>query len=211
MQQTGEGYPLTYSVDYPDRSLNRLSTLFRLPAALPVLFLATLLTGTGDRAWIGQHTFGVASGGVALLFFPVAVMLLFRRKYPRWWFDWNRELIRFLNRIAAYLLLMDDRYPSTDEQQAVHLELDYPDAQGLTRWLPIFKLFLALPHYLVLIALHLAGLACAIAAWLVILFTGRYPRALFDFIEGVLRWNNRVIAYMALLSTDRYPPFSLRP
>ena len=210
MQQTGEGYPLTYSVDYPDRPLNRLSTLFRLPAALPILFLATLLTGTGDRAWIGQHTFGVASGGVALLLFPVAVMLLFRRRYPRWWFDWNRELIRFLNRIAIYLTLMDDRYPSTEEQQAVHLELEYPDAMQLSRWQPFVKWLLVIPHYLVLAVLQLAGLACALGAWLAILFTGRYPRRLFDFIEGVFRWNNRVIAYMALLTTDRYPPFSLR-
>jgi hypothetical protein len=205
-----ELYPLTFSVDYPERSLNRLSTLFRLPAALPILFLATLLTGTGDRAWIGQHTFGVASGGVALLLFPVAVMLLFRRKYPRWWFDWNRELLRFLNRIAAYLLLMEDRYPSTDEQQSVRLELGYPDAHGLSRWLPWVKWLLALPHYIVLVVLHLAGLVCAVVAWIAILFTGRYPRSLFDFIEGVLRWNNRVVAYMALLTTDRYPPFSLR-
>jgi len=209
-QHSGGGYPLTFSVDYPERPLNRLSTLLRLPAALPILFLTTLLTGTGDSAWIGQHTFGVASGGVALLLFPVAVMLLFRRKYPRWWFDWNRELIRFLNRIAIYLTLMDDRYPSTEEQQAVHLELEYPDAGRLSRWQPFVKWLLAIPHYLVLVVLHLAGLACAVVAWLAILFTGRYPRPLFDFIEGIFRWNNRVIAYMALLTTDRYPPFSLR-
>jgi hypothetical protein len=209
-QHSSGGYPLTFSVDYPERPLNRLSTLLRLPAALPILFLATLLTGTGDRAWIGQHTFGVASGGVALLLFPVAVMLLFRRKYPRWWFDWNRELIRFLNRIAIYLTLMDDRYPSTEEQQAVHLDLEFPDAGRLSRWQPFVKWLLAIPHYLVLVMLHLAGLACAVVAWLAILFTGRYPRPLFDFIEGIFRWNNRVIAYMALLTTDRYPPFSLR-
>jgi hypothetical protein len=203
-------YPLTFSVDYPDRDLNRLSSFFRLFTAIPVLLLFSLLTGTGDRAWIGDHTAGVASSGVALLLVPVAVMLLIRRTYPRWWFDWNRELVRFVNRIFAYLLLMDDRYPSTQDQQAIRLEFAFPDEKKLNRFLPLVKWILALPHYIVLLVLHLGAFFCAIAAWFAILFTGRYPLPLFDFVEGVLRWNNRVAAYMALLITDRYPPFSLR-
>jgi hypothetical protein len=205
-------YPLSFSVDYPDRQLNRLSTFLRLFAALPVLILLSLLTGTGDRAWLGgQHTAGVASGGVALLVAPVAVMLLVRRKYPGWWFEWNRELIRFVNRIGVYLALMDDSYPSTDERQAVHLNLERPDGTGLNRFLPLVKWLLAFPHYIVLLVLHIAALVCVVIAWVAILIRGRYPRRLFDFVEGVFRWNNRVVAYMALLATDRYPPFSLKP
>jgi hypothetical protein len=203
-------YPVRFSVDYPNRPLNRVSTLFRLLAAIPVLIMLTLLTGTGDRAWIGEHTAGVASGGVALLLVPVAVAVLVRRKYPRWWFDWNRELIRFLNRIGVYLVLMDDRYPSLDEQQSVHLEIDYPDPRELNRVLPLIKWLLAIPHYVALLFLHLAVIVCAVVAWFAVVFTGRYPRPLFDFVEGVFRWNNRVAGYMALLVTDRYPPFSLR-
>lgn len=191
--------------------MNRLTSALRMPAAIPILLLLSLLSGTGDRAWIGDRTAGVASGGVALLLVPVAAMLLFRRRYPRWWFEWNREFTRFFNRIAVYLLLMDDRYPSTEDEQSVQLEFEHPDAAELNRVLPLFKWILALPHYVVLTLLHLAVLAAAVGAWFAILLTGRYPRRIFDFVEGVLRWNNRVVAYMALLITDRYPPFSLKP
>jgi hypothetical protein len=137
-------------------------------------------------------------------------MLLFRQKSPRWWFDGNLELLRFANRVAAYLALMDDRYPSTDDHQAVHLEVPYPDAtRDLTRWLPLVKWFLALPHALVLIVVNLAAVVAVIAAWVAILATGRYPRGLFSFVEGVIRWNNRVVGYAVILVTDRYPPFRL--
>ena len=139
-------------------------------------------------------------------------MLLFRKKYPRWWYDWNLQLTRFSNRIAVYFALMDDRYPSTDEEQAVHLDFPYPDAgHDLSQGLPLVKWLLAIPHYIVLIVLTISALVAAIFAWFAILFTGRYPRSLFDFIEGVIRWHNRVGAYAFLLITDRYPPFSLQP
>jgi hypothetical protein len=138
-------------------------------------------------------------------------MILFRQKYPRWWFEWNRELLRFTNRVAVYLALMDDRYPATDAEQAVHLDFPYPDApRDLNRWLPLVKWLLAIPHVVVLIFLHIAVLIVVIIAWFAILFTGRYPRGLFDFVEGVFRWNNRVVAYAFILVTDRYPPFRLR-
>ena len=136
-------------------------------------------------------------------------MLLFRRKYPGWWFDWNLELTRFTTRISAYLLLLDDRYPSTDDHQSVHLDLERPDGNALSRWLPLVKWLLAIPHYIVLFALSIGAFFVVIYAWFAILFTGRYPRWAFDYNVGVMRWALRVEAYALLLTTDRYPPFSL--
>ena len=139
-------------------------------------------------------------------------MILFRQKYPRWWFDWNLELQRFSNRVGVYMALMNDRYPSTTDHQSVHLHYDYPDvAVDLNRWLPLVKWFLAIPHYVVLFFLDIAAVVAVIVTWFAILFTGRYPKGLFDFVEGVIRWNNRVVAYALTLVTDRYPPFSLAP
>jgi hypothetical protein len=163
----------------------------------------------GGYGW-GAVTFGGEVGGT--LFIGVLLMILFRQKYPRWWFDWNRELLRFSNRVGAYLLLLDDRYPSTDEQQYVRLEFEYPDVpRDLNRWLPLVKWFLAIPHYVVLFFLDLGVVLAVIGAWFAILFTGRYPRGIFDFVVGVMRWTNRVSAYAFLLVTDRYPPFRLAP
>jgi hypothetical protein len=208
----GDGYPLTFSVDYPDRSLNRLSTAFRIFAIIPIAILAATLEGGSFAFHAGGAGTRSAAGGIGILVIPVLLMLLFRKKYPRWWYDWNLQLTRFTNRIAIYFALMDDRYPSTDEQQAVHLEFRYPNAeQDLSRGLPLIKWLLAIPHYIALFFLTIGALFAAIVAWFVILFTGRYPPPLFDFIEGVIRWHNRVGAYAFLLITDRYPPFSLRP
>jgi hypothetical protein len=203
----GHGYPLTFSVDYPDRALNRLTTAFRIFTAIPIVILATTVEG----GHVGIGSGGYAGGGIGVLTIPLILMLLFRRKYPRWWYDWNLQLTRFSNRIAAYLVLMDDRYPSTDEEQAVRVDFPYPDAErDLSRGLPLVKWLLAIPHYVVLLFLSIGALFAALFAWFAILFTGRYPRSLFDYIEGVLRWHNRVGAYAFLLITDRYPPFSLR-
>jgi hypothetical protein len=208
----GHEYPLTYSVDYPDRSLDRLSTAFRIFAIIPIAILAGTIEGGGFGSQAGGEGVRYAGGGIGILVIPVLLMLLFRKKYPRWWYDWNLQLSRFSNRIVAYLALMDDRYPSTDEQQAVRLEFPYPDAEhDLSRGLPLVKWLLAIPHYVVLFFLSIGALFAAIFAWFAILFTGRYPPSLFEFIEGVLRWHNRVGAYAFLLITDRYPPFSLRP
>ena len=150
------------------------------------------------------------NSGLGLLFIPVLLMLLFRRKYPRWWFDWNLELLRFAFRVLAYFWLLRDEYPATDEEQAVHLDIDYPDAQqDLNRWLPLVKWFLAIPHYIILIPLSIVALLCIIVAWLAILFTGRYPRDLFNLVVGVDRWWLRVDAYAFILVTDQYPPFRL--
>ncbi len=202
-------YPLAYEVDYPDRPLNRLTTFFRPLVALPILIVLGAISGSGGQAGAGESSATIAVGGAGLLFVPPLLMLLFRQKYPRWWFDWNLELLRFVNRVGAYLALLDDRYPSTDDQQAVHLDFAYPDAARLNRWLPLVKWFLAIPHVIVLAFLYLGVLFAVIGAWLVILLTGRYPRALFDFVTGVIRWHNRVVAYALILVTDSYPPFRL--
>jgi hypothetical protein len=205
-------YPVTFDVTYPDRSLNRVSTFFRVFMVIPIAILLATITGfSSDFDQAGEHAGTIAVSGVGLLFLPVLLMLLFRKKYPRWWFDWNLNLQRFVNRITAYFLLMDDRYPSTDEDQAVRLTYSYPDAEReLGRGMPLVKWLLAIPHYIVLFFLQIGVLFAAIGAWVAILFTGRYPRGLFDFIEGVLRWHNRVVGYAFTLVTDRYPPFSLR-
>jgi hypothetical protein len=205
-------YPLTFSVDYPDRDLDRLSTAFRILTVIPIAILAATIEGGSYGAQAGGASARYAGGGIGVLVLPVLLMLLFRQKYPRWWCDWNLQLARFTTRITVYLALMDDRYPSTDDQQAVHLDFPYPDAENdLNRGLPLVKWLLAIPHYVVLVFLSIGAFFAAIFAWFAILFTGRYPRSVFDYIEGVLRWYNRVGAYAFLLITDRYPPFSLRP
>jgi hypothetical protein len=205
-------YPLTYSVDYPDRELNRLTTFFRLFTVIPIaIVLAAVSGGTYNIDWGGANdaaTTIAASGGFLLL--APLLMILFRKKYPRWWFDWNRELARFTARVHVYFSLLTDQYPSTDEQQSVHLEIVYPDAENdLARGMPLVKWLLAIPHYIVLLFLGIAAFVSVIIAWFAILFTGRYPRSLFDFVVGVYRWFLRVDAYAFLLVTDRYPPFSL--
>jgi Domain of unknown function (DUF4389) len=206
---TGTGYPVQFSVEYPDRDLNRLTTAFRIILAIPILIVAGTIDGETYGA-AGEHGWAIGAGGGGLVILAPLLMILFRQKYPRWWFDWNLELQRFSSRIGVFLALMDDRYPSTDERQAVTLDFPYPDAKrDLNRWLPLVKWLLAIPHYIVLIFLWLAAVVAVIVAWFAILFTGRYPRGLFDFVVGVGRWTNRVIAYAFVLVTDQYPPFSL--
>ena len=208
------GYPVQFSVDYPNRPLSRLSTAFRLILVIPIAIVLSAVNGWVLYVTVPSHSYGVtaipAGAGGALVFGPL-LMILFRRKYPRWWFDWNLELQRFSNRVGIYFALMDDRYPATD-QQSMHLDYTYPDAErDLNRWLPLVKWFLAIPHYIVLFFLDIAAFIMAIVAWFAILFTGRYPRGVFDFVEGVFRWHNRVIGYALTLVTDRYPPFRLAP
>jgi len=207
MQQ--EAYPVRFTVDYPDRPLDRLTTGFRIFVAIPIVIVLGTVSG-GSWEWSYENTRSAAAGAGGLLFFGPLLLILFRQKYPRWWFDWNLELQRFGNRVGAYLALMDDRYPATDQHQSVHLDYPYPDAQrDLNRWLPLVKWLLAIPHYIVLFFLDIAALVVVIVAWFAILFTGRYPRGMFDFVEGVIRWHNRVVAYALVLVTDRYPPFRL--
>jgi len=208
--EAGTSYPVQFDVEYPDRELNRLTTGFRIFMAIPIAIVLGTLGGE-STAYAGDHWQAGATFGGLVTFTPL-LLILFRQKYPRWWFDWNLELLRFQNRIGAYLALLNDQYPSTDEHQSVRLELPYPDAkQDLNRWLPLVKWLLAIPHYIVLAFLWLAALFVIVFAWFAILFTGRYPRGLFEFVVGVGRWTNRVTAYAFVLVTDQYPPFSLSP
>ena len=209
-----DAYPVSFAVDYPDRELNRLTTFFRIFTVIPIAIVMASIGGYTSGEWSADtsNTTTVVVGGTGLLFLPPLLMILFRQKYPRWWFDWNLELLRFSNRVGIYVALMDDRYPSTDEHQSVHLDAPYPDArEGLNRWLPLVKWLLAIPHYIVLAFLWLGALFAVIFAWFAILFTGRDPRGLFGYVEGVARWHNRVIGYSFILVTDAYPPFRLSP
>jgi len=205
-------HPVRFSVDYPDRELNRLSTAFRIFTVIPIAIVLGTIGGYSTQ-WgdaTGTST-TVAIGGTGLLAIPPLLMIVFREKYPRWWFDWNFELLSFVNRVGIYVALMDDRYRSTDEQQSVRLTLPYPGLRvDVNRWLPLVKWLLAIPHYVVLCVLYIGVFFAVIGAWFAILFTGRYPRGIFDFVEGVIRWHNRVVGYAFLMVTDEYPPFTLR-
>ncbi len=187
--ESAPSYPATLRIDYPDRDLNKLSTFLRIFYAIPIVIVLSLLPAALTAIFL---------------------LIVFRHKYPRWWFDFTQELARFGTRVGAYLALMTDEYPSTDEHQNVHLQLDYPNAkEDLNRWLPLVKWVLAIPHFIVLFFLGIAVFFSVIFAWFAILFTGRYPPSIFGFVEGFLRWALRVEAYAFFLTTDQYPPFSL--
>jgi hypothetical protein len=194
-------YPITFTIEYPDRELNRLTTAFRIVLLIPILVVIGMI-GEGSTMVIG------ASG---MLFLPIALLIVVRQKYPRWWYEFDLQLLRFTNRVVAYMALLRDEYPSTDEEQAVHLDMPYPDVQReLNRWAPLYKWFLAIPHFIVLAWLTVGAVIVVQIAWFAILLTGRYPRGLFDYVVGVLRWHNRVVGYAFTLVTDQYPPFSLK-
>ncbi|HEX2923018.1 MAG TPA: DUF4389 domain-containing protein [Chloroflexota bacterium] len=201
MAQIQPRYPVNLTVDYPEQ-LDRLTTLFRLFTVIPIAILLWLVYGA--RGYQAEY---VATG---FLFLPTLLMLLFRQKYPRWWFDWNVALVGFSLRVSSYGALLRDEYPSTDDEQSVHLNIPYPNAEtDLNRWLPLVKWLLAIPHYIVLVFLEIGVLVAIVVAWFAILITRRYPRALFDYVVGVFRWSIRVTAYAFLLTIDQYPPFTL--
>jgi hypothetical protein len=211
--KTDDLYPASLEIDYPQK-LDRVSSFFRILWAIPAMTILLLLTASGDNSFMNETGKEMSSNGSGItmgLFAATALVILFRQRYPRWWFDFVLELNRFTTRVGAYLFLLTDQYPSTVEKQSVHMDIVYPDVkQDLNRWLPIVKWLLALPHYIVLTILMIGVFVVVIIAWFAILFTGRYPRGLFDYVVGVARWNLRVSAYAFFLTTDQYPPFSLR-
>jgi hypothetical protein len=218
--ENSDEYAARLEIDYPEK-LNRVTTFFRPIWIIPIAIILSLILGAGetvtntvilneagDVVKTTRDTAGGLAGGLAA---ATGLMIIFRQRYPRWWFDFARELTRFGSRVGAYLFLLTDQYPSTVEEQSVHLEIDYPDVENdLNRWMPLIKWLLAIPHYIVLFFLGIAAFFVAIIAWFAILVTGQYPRDLFDFVVGVGRWGLRVAAYTSLLVTDRYPPFSLQ-
>ncbi len=212
MVTPAESYAARLDIDYPEE-LDRFTTFARLIWVIPIVIILSLLTATGNETVItetGEEIRTTGGGISAGLFLATMLMIVFRVRYPRWWFDFARELTRFGGRVAAYIFLLTDQYPSTVDEQSVHLEIDYPDVeQDLNRWLPLVKWLLAIPHYVVLVFLAVGAVVAWVIAWFAILFTGRYPRGLFDYVVGVGRWGLRVEAYAFLLVTDQYPPFSL--
>jgi hypothetical protein len=206
-------YPASLDIDYP-KKLNRVSSFFRIFWAIPILVIVTLISGSGSETYTneaGQKVVESGGGIAGGLFLATVLMLLFRQKYPKWWYDFNLEYNRFSTRVGAYLFLLTDKYPSTDEAQSVRLNLEYPNAKkDLNRWLPLVKWFWATPHYFVLAVLVLFAAVSTVFAWFAILFTGKYPKGLFDFVVGVGQWGLRVTAYAFLLTTDKYPPFSMK-
>ena len=210
-------YPARLTIDYQEK-LSRVTTIFRIILVIPILIILGILTSgsetviqTVDEAGeVVVDSVNTGFGIVGSLFLVTLLLILFRKRYPKWWFDFVLALNRFSLRISAYIALLTDKYPSTEDQQNIHLDLDYPNAQtDLKRGMPLVKWFLAIPHYVILFFLWIAVFVVVLIAWFAIIFTGRYPRGLFDFVVGVMRWTWRVQAYALLLATDKYPPFRL--
>jgi hypothetical protein len=202
-------YPINLKIDYSDYS-DRLKTFFRIILVIPILIILSLLSNSEgyDYDLTEKIRYSAAAG---IVFLPTLLMILFRQKYPRWWFDWNLALTKFSTRVFSYILLLRDEYPSTDDDQAIHIDIPYPDVKKeLVNWMPLVKWFLAIPHLIILCFLYIAVIFCTILAWIIILFTANYPKKLFTFVVGVIRWTLRVSAYAILLTTDKYPPFSLK-
>lgn len=208
-----DAYPAQLDIKYPAK-LDRLTTFFRIFWAIPILILLSLLSGSGSGDFMNEANNEVSTSGAGVLggiTVATALMIVFRQRYPKWWFDFALELNRFSTRVTAYVFLLTDKYPSTVEKQTVELDVTYPDAKkDLSQWLPLVKWLLAIPHYIVLVVLAIGVAIATIIAWFAILFTGRYPKSLFDYVVGVGRWSLRVNAYAFLLTTDKYPPFSLK-
>ena len=212
MGNTTNNYPANLSIDYPEKS-NKLTVLFRIFLIIPVFIVFCLIVGKITYGSNSRHSLNYVSDlyyGAGMVFIPTILMILFRKKYPRWWFEWNISLTKFAARVFSYLVLLRDEYPSTDDEQAVHIDISYPDAENdLRRGMPLIKWFLVIPHVIILVILFIAVILCTVISWFVILVTGNYPRRIFDFVVGVMRWSLRVFAYFFLLVTDQYPPFRL--
>jgi len=187
-------YPVTFEALYPER-LSRLSTAFRLLLFIPVAIF---------WAVVGAAVFSGTAGAVAVASW---LAILVRGRIPRWLFDFQVALYRWSNRALGYLLLLVDRYPPFEGDWAISYDVRYPER--LARWKLLFwKFITAIPHFIILAFLGLGVIFVTIIAWFFILIAGRYPRGLYDYVAGVMRWNVRVQGYVLSL-TDEYPPFNL--
>lgn len=186
-------YAARLDVNYPGRS-NRLTVLIRLILAIPVIIIVGLINGTRI---------------MQLVWLLVVLALLIVKRYPEILWTVQSWFAVFSTRTTLYIDLLADGYPWNDDP-TVRIELDEPDGSQLSRFLPLIKWLLALPHYIVLALLGIVAFVCIVLAWLAILITGSYPAPLFNFVLGVNRWGFRVNAYVFVLNTDRYPPFSLK-
>jgi len=208
MTEIKQDYPAVLSIDYFEKS-NRLTTFFRIFMIIPIFIILSFITG--QTGYASEPTDNIIIFGTGFIFVPTLLMILFRKKYPKWWFDWNLSLTKFSTRVFSYLMLLTDQYPSTDEEQAVHIEIRYPDAtKELKRGMPLIKWLLAIPHVFILCFLYIGVIFVTIIAWFSILLTGKYPESFFEYVVGVMRWSLRVTVYAFLLTTDKYPSFSLK-
>ena len=208
MTEIKKDYPVSLSIDYSDKS-DRLTTSFRIFMIIPIFIILCFLLG--QIGYATEPTDNLIIFGAGFIFVPTLLMILFRKKYPKWWFDWNLSLTKFATRVFSYLLLLTDQYPSTDEEQAVHIEMRYPDVtKELKRGMPLIKWFLVIPHVFILGFLYIGVICVTIIVWFTILFTGKYPESLFEYVVGVMRWSLRVSVYAFLLITDKYPSFSIK-
>jgi hypothetical protein len=185
-------YPVRFDVQYPEQ-LSRWLIFVKWILAIPHFLILYALNA-------------VAGICVLIGFFAI----LFTRQFPRGLWDFVVNTRRWNENNSAYIALMRDEYPPFSWEPGVYpvtLEVDYPEE--MNRWLPLVKWLLAIPHLIVLSVLYIAAIVVIIIAWFAILFTGQFPRGMFDFVVGVMRWNNRVYAYFYLLR-DEYPPFSLK-
>ena len=187
----GGAHPVTFSVAYPE-SLSRWKIFVKFLLAIPhlvVLYALSLAAGiTTLVAWFA---------------------ILFTGKYPDGLFKFAVGVQRWNYNVNVYTLLLRDEYPPFSMDAGLYpvtYEVDYPD--HLSRLLIFVKFLLALPNAIVLLVVLLVACLASIVAWFAILFTGKYPRGIFDFVSGALRWNARLNAYTNLM-TDTYPPFSL--
>ena len=190
---------ITVQLDNRDRK----SVLLRIFLVVPMAIFISAFT-----AWSGSTEASTFLSG--LLFLPVLLALVFRGIYPSYILDFNRSLLALSTRVTAYILLLNDKYPSIEESEDV--KITFPDVEGgakLNRYMPLVKWLLAVPLYIVGVVYAFYGLAVLIFTWFTILFTGKMPAFSGEVLLGVTQYWNRVYGYAFLLVTDEYPSFSL--
>ena len=191
-------------IKHKDR--NRTTVFWRGILAFPVvIFVAAFAQSTFSESENG------AAGTAGLIVLPTLLALLFRGKYPSYVLTFNHALIELSTRLAAYVLILNDKYPSIESNSKVSVV--FPDVDGgkkLNRWLLLVKWILALPHYIVGIVYLLISLVVTVIAWVQTSITGKYPRWAGEIVFGTIAYWNRVQGYMLLLVTDKYPSFKLK-